>query len=366
MSAAVAFLTTGDMSAAYVLGMTKELKLGYTTGYWGSGPPAGALEAIKTAERLGYSSVWTAEAYGSDALTPLAWWGAHTSTMQLGTGIVQMSARTPAATAMAAMTLDHLSGGRVILGLGVSGPQVVEGWYGQPYPRPLARTREYIDIVRSIVRRDQPVQVSGEFYSMPYAGGTGLGKPLKSTIHPLRAEIPIYLGAEGPKNVALAAEVCDGWLPLFFSPKENDFYENCLNSGFTAAGDATKRDRFEVASTVTIVAGDDVEKCADMVRPFLALYAGGMGARDANFHFEVFARMGYEAVALRVQELYLQGKKAEAAASIPLAMVEDVALVGPLDKIRGELDRWRDTCITTFLVGGPAQMLGTYAELILG
>jgi F420-dependent oxidoreductase-like protein len=348
--------------------MTKDLKLGYSTGYWGSGPPGGALEAIKEAERLGYESVWTAEAYGSDALTPLAWWGAHTETVRLGTGIVQMSARTPAATAMAAMTLDHLSGGRLILGLGVSGPQVVEGWYGEPYPRPLARTREYVDIVRRIVRRDAPIDVHGEFYDMPFRGSasTGLGKPLKSTIHPLRTEIPIHLGAEGPKNVALAAEICDGWLPLFFSPKEDGFYRRCLADGFAAAADPDKADRFEVTSTMTIVPGDDVEKCADMVRPFLALYAGGMGARGANFHFEVFARMGYEDVALKVQDLYLQGKKGEAAAAIPLSMVEDVALVGPPDKIRGELDRWRETCITAFLVGGPAQLLPVYAELILG
>jgi len=346
--------------------MATQLKLGYSTGYWGSGPPAGALDAIQEAERLGYTSVWTAEAYGSDALTPLAWWGAHTQTVQLGTGIVQMSARTPAATAMAAMTLDHLSGGRLILGLGVSGPQVVEGWYGEPYPRPLARTREYVDIVRRIVRRNGPVDVHGEFYDMPLRGGTGLGKPLKSTIHPFRTEIPIHLGAEGPKNVALAAEICDGWLPLFFSPKEDAFYRRCLADGFAAAGDPAKGERFEVSSTMTIVPGDDVEKCADMVRPFLALYAGGMGARGANFHFEVFARMGYEDVALKVQDLYLQGKKGEAAAAIPLSMVEDVALIGPPDKIRAELDRWRETCITTFLVGGPKQVLPLYAELILG
>jgi F420-dependent oxidoreductase-like protein len=345
--------------------MAKELKLGYSTGYWGSGPPTGALEAVKEAERLGYTSVWTAEAYGSDALTPLAWWGSNTETVQLGTGIVQMSARTPAATAMAAMTLDHLSNGRLILGLGVSGPQVVEGWYGEPYPKPLARTREYVDIVRRIVRREEPLDVHGAFYDMPLRGGTGLGKPLKSTIHPLRKEIPIYLGAEGPKNVALSAEICDGWMPLFFSPKEDGFYRTCLEEGFAASGDPSKRGRFEVTSTITIVPGDDVDACADMVRPFLALYAGGMGARGANFHFEVFARMGYEDVALKVQDLYLQGKKAEAAAAIPLSMVEDVALVGPPDKIRGELDRWRETCITTFLVGGPRQVLPTYAELIL-
>lgn len=343
-----------------------ELKLGYNTGYWGSGPPAGALEAITTAESLGFSSIWTAEAYGSDALTPLAWWGAHTSTVQLGTSIVQMSARTPAATAMAAMTLDHLSGGRVMLGLGASGPQVVEGWYGQPYPKPLARTREYIEIVRRIMRRNEPVDFHGEFYDMPFRGGAGLGKPLKSTIHPFRTDIPIYLGAEGPKNVALSAEICDGWLPLFFSPKEDDFYRRCLNEGFERSGEVGKADRFDVAATIMIIPGEDAEKCADFVRPFLALYAGGMGARGANFHFEVFARMGYEDVALKVQDLYLAGKKQEAAASIPLAMVQDVALVGPPDKIRGELDQWRETCISTFLVSGPAQVLPMYAEMILG
>ena len=346
--------------------MATEIKLGYNTGYWGSGPPAGAFDAIQEAERLGYSSIWTAEAYGSDALMPLAWWGAHTERVQLGTAIMQMSARTPAATAMAAMTLDHLSNGRFILGLGASGPQVVEGWYGQPYPKPLARTREYVDLVRRIIRREEPVNVQGQYYQMPYSGGAGLGKPLKSTIHPLRKDIPIYLGAEGPKNVALAAEICDGWLPLFFSPKENDFYQGCLDEGFAAAADATKRERFEVAATVMIIPGDDPDKCADLVRPFLALYAGGMGARGANFHFEVFARMGYEDVALQVQDLYLQGKKQEAAAAIPLAMVEDVALVGPPDKIRGELEQWRDTCITTFLVSGPKQVLAPYAEMILG
>ena len=344
----------------------KNVTLGYSAGYWGSGPPTSALEAIREAESLGFDSVWTAEAYGSDALSPLAWWGSHTERIRLGTSIIQMSARTPAATAMAAMTMDHLSGGRFILGLGASGPQVVEGWYGRPYPKPLARTREYVQIIREIVRRDRPVEFHGEFYDMPYKEGTGLGKPLKSTIHPFRTEIPIWLGAEGPKNVALAAEICDGWLPLFFSPKEDAWYRRCLQEGFARSGEAGKADRFEVAVPVTVVPGDDVEKCADMVRPMLALYAGGMGARDTNFHFDVFARMGWEEVAVNVQNLYLAGKKAEAAAAIPLAMVEDVALVGPLDKIRDEAARWRETCITSFLVGGPAHLLSKYAEALLG
>lgn len=342
----------------------RPITLGYNTGYWSAGPPAGALEGIKEAERLGFDSAWTAEAYGSDALTPLAWWGASTERIRLGTGIVQLSARTPAATAMAAITLDHLSGGRFILGLGVSGPQVVEGWYGQPYPRPLARTREYVDVVRRMIARAEPVEHHGEFYDLPLQGGAGLGKPLKSTVHPLRSEIPIFLAAEGPKNVALSAEIADGWMPLFFAPKEDGFYRECLAKGFAAAGDPGKAERFEVASNLLVVPGDDVEQCADFIRPFLALYAGGMGARGANFHFEVFARMGYEDVATKVQDLYLQGKKGEAAAAIPLAMVEDVALVGPPGKIREELAVWRGTCITSFLVSGPASSLSTYAEML--
>jgi F420-dependent oxidoreductase-like protein len=346
--------------------MAKNITLGYTSGYWGSGPPANALEAIQEADRLGFDSVWTAEAYGSDALTPLAWWGSQTKNIRLGTSIMQMGARTPAATAMAAMTLDHLSGGRFILGLGASGPQVVEGWYGQPYEKPLARTREYVDIIRSIVRRDKPVNYRGKFYNMPIEGGTGLGKPLKSTVHPFRSNIPIFLGAEGPKNVALSAEICDGWLPLFFSPKEDAYYRQCLNEGFAKSGEANKADRFEIAATVSIIVGDDVEKCANMMRPMLALYAGGMGARGTNFHFEVFARMGYEDVALKVQDLYLAGKKDEAAACIPLSMVEDVALVGPIEKIRDDMAKWRESCITTFLVSGPPQVLSKYADIIHG
>jgi F420-dependent oxidoreductase-like protein len=250
--------------------------------------------------------------------------------------------------------------------LGASGPQVVEGWYGQPYPKPLGRTREYIDIVRQIIAREAPVQFSGEHYQMPYQGGTGLGKPLKSTIHPKRSHIPIYLAAEGPKNVALSAEICDGWLPLFFSPKDDAHYRQCLAEGFAASGDPSKAERFDVAATLMVIPGDDAEKCADMVRPFIALYAGGMGAKDVNFHFEVFARMGWESVATTIQELYLQGKKAEAAASIPLAMVQDVALVGPIDKIKDELAQWRETCLTTFLVSGPASVLGVYGDLLAG
>ena len=342
------------------------LQLGYSVGYWSSGPPRDALNSVIEAERLGFESVWTAEAYGSDALTPLAWWGASTSRIKLGTGIIQMSARTPSATAMAAMTIDHLSQGRFILGLGVSGPQVVEGWYGERYHRPLERTREYVSIVRSILRRDEPVTHAGNQYRLPYdgEGASGLGKPLKSTVHPFRNDIPIYLGAEGPKNVARSAEICDGWLPLFFSPSENDFYSSCLQEGFARSGSPEKADDFEVIAPVTVIPGDDVEACADMIRPMLALYAGGMGAKGANFHFDVFARMGYEDVALKVQDLYLEGKKQEAAAAIPLKMVEDVALVGPPEKIKEELSRWEETVLTTLLLSGPTSMLQTYVDIL--
>ena len=331
------------------------MKLGYHTGYWSAGPPAGAAEAIAEAERLGFDSIWTAEAYGSDCLTPLAWWGASTSRIRLGTNILQMAARTPAATAMAAITLDHLCGGRFVLGLGASGPQVVEGWYGQPYPRPLARTREYIAVVRQIIARERPVEYDGEFFQLPYPGGTGLGRPLKSTVHPLRTNIPIFLAAEGPKNVALAAEIADGWLPMFFSPASDGFYRAALAEGFARAG--RTGEGFEVPAMVPVVIDDDVSAAADRVRPSLALYIGGMGAKSMNFHRDVFARMGYEAVCEKVQELYLGGQKREAATAIPTALVEDVALVGPLAKVRDELSRWRESVITTLLVGGDAASL---------
>src|SRR3954468_15560624 len=228
------------------------MKLGLSTGYWSAGPPAGVEESIAAAESLGFDSMWTAEAYGSDALTPLAWWGAKTSRIKLGTAIAQISARTPAAMAMAAMTLDHLSGGRFILGLGASGPQVVEGWYGRPYPRPLERTREYVEIIRRVWARNGPVTYDGRQYQLPYAGeaGTGLGKPLQSTVHPLRADIPVYLGAEGPKNVALAAEIADGWLPIFYHPERGaSLYDDAL---------AGAPDGFEIACPVTVVINDDV------------------------------------------------------------------------------------------------------------
>lgn len=338
------------------------MKLGYHIGYWSSGPPAGALDAIRTAEELGFDSVWTAEGYGSDALTPLAWWGAATSRVTLGTNIVQMSARTPTATAMAALTLDHLSGGRFVLGLGASGPQVVEGWYGQPYPKPLARTREYVDIIRKVVARDAPVTHDGAFYQLPVQGGTGLGKPLKPTVHPLRRHIPIYLAAEGPKNVALSAEICDGWLPLFFSPKSDGFYRAALEEGF--ARRSGRPAEFEVAASVPVIVHDDVEQAADLIRPSLALYIGGMGAKNMNFHHDVFARMGYADVADKVQDLYLAGRKDEATAAIPTQLVEDTSLIGPPEKIRDELAAWEETVVTTLLVRGDAATLRKVADAL--
>src|SRR5215210_1500820 len=247
--------------------MARDLRLGLNTGYWGAGPPQGIRETIAEAERLGFDSLWAAEAYGSDVLTPLAWWGSHTRRLRLGTAIIQMSARTPAATAMAAMTMDHLSGGRFVLGLGVSGPQVVEGWYGQPFAKPLARTREYIDIIRKVLAREGPVTHEGAHYPLPRPGGTGLGKALKPTVHPLRADLPIILGAEGPKNVALAAEIADGWFPIYYSPaKDAELYAPSLDEGFGRTGARRTPDDFEVIAMVPVVVDDDVEKAADSMR----------------------------------------------------------------------------------------------------
>ena len=342
------------------------MKLGLSLGYWGSAPPADLVDQVVEAERLGFDSVWTAEAYGSDCFTPLAWVGAHTERIKLGTGIAQLSARTPAACAMAAMTLDHLSRGRAILGVGASGPQVVEGWYGLPYPKPLARTREYIEVIRRITARKEPVTFEGEFYQLPYPGGSGLGKPLKSTIHPFRPDLPVYLAAEGPKNVAMSAEIADGWLPMFYSPHNDAHFRQALDEGFSRPGARRTPDDFEIVLTVPFVPGDDLEACADLLRPFYALYAGGMGARGQNFHFDAMARLGYEEVATKVQDLYLTGRKQEAAALIPTELIEQVALIGPLAKIREELPEWRKSIVTTMLVSGPPDLLRTAAEVVLG
>jgi F420-dependent oxidoreductase-like protein len=346
--------------------MSGELKLGVNLGYWGGGPPPNVAETVRAAEEVGADSIWTAESYGSDVFTPLAWWGAGTSRVKLGTAIAQISARTPAATAMAALTLDHLSNGRVILGLGVSGPQVVEGWYGQPFAKPLARTREYVKVLRDIWAREGTLTSEGPHYPLPMPGGTGLGKPLKANVHPLRPEIPIYLAAEGPKNIALAGEICDGWLPLFYSPYHDGFYRDALAEGFARAGARHTAEDFEVAATVPLIVTDDVEAAADLLRPMYALYFGGMGARETNFHADVAIRMGYEAEVETIKDLYLGGDKQAAAAAVPTTLVEQLALIGPADKIRHELPAWRESIVTTMLVGGDAAMIRTAAELILG
>jgi F420-dependent oxidoreductase-like protein len=345
--------------------MSSQLKLGVNLGYWGGGPPPNVDAAVRAAEEVGADSIWTAESYGSDVFTPLAWWGAATERVKLGTAIAQISARTPAATAMAALTLDHLSGGRMVLGLGVSGPQVVEGWYGQPFAKPLARTREYVKILRDIWAREGVLSNDGPHYPLPLPGGTGLGKPLKANVHPLRAEIPIYLAAEGPKNIALSAEICDGWLPLFYSPYHEDFYRDALKEGFARPQARHGQDDFEVAATVPLIVTDDVEAAVDMLRPMYALYFGGMGAKDKNFHADVAVRMGYGAEVETIKELYLSGDKNAAAAAVPTRLVEQLALIGPAAKIRNELAAWRESIVTTLLIGGDAGMIRTAAELVL-
>jgi F420-dependent oxidoreductase-like protein len=342
------------------------MKLGITLGY--SGPTLALdLPLYQEAERLGYHVAWSAEAYGSDAVVPLTWLGAHTSRIALGTGILQMQARTPANTAMTAMTLDQLSGGRFILGLGVSGPQVIEGWHGVAYGKPLARTREYVSILRRIFAREAPLEHSGEYYRIPYAGAdaTGLGKPLKSILHG-RRDIPIYLAAIGPKNVALAAEIADGWIPVFFSPQRFSLFDEAIQAGFAKADGGKDESRFAIAPYVRVEMGDDVQACRDSVKPDLALYVGGMGARGRNFYNDLVRRYGYEEAAENVQNLYLEGRKGEAAAAVPDALVDEVALCGPRARIAERLELWRrvPNLILSVRTRSPAAMR-TLAELAL-
>src|SRR6266536_2598301 len=322
------------------------MELGLHLGYWGS-QPVDVWPLVEEAERLGFGSIWSAEAYGSDAVSWLSWVASRTSRLEFGTAIMQIPARTPAATAMTAITLDHLSGGRFRLGLGMSGPQVVEGWHGVPYGKPLVRTREYVEIVRAILRRDKPVALAGEHYRIPSEGGTGLGKPLKTIVHPLRSDLPIYLAAIGPKNVALAAEVADGWLPTFYAPAHATLFEASIAEGLAASG--RPRDAFDVAPMVSVVVGDDVQACRDLIKPFLALYVGGMGARGRNFYHDLVVRYGYEEAAATVQDLYLEGRKGEAAGAIPDELVDDVALAGPPDRIADRLSLWREAGVDTLI-----------------
>jgi F420-dependent oxidoreductase-like protein len=332
------------------------VKLGLNLGYAPPGTnPASLVPLVQTAEALGFDSVWAAEAWGTDAVTVLAWLGASTSTIKLGSAIMQIPGRTPANTAMTAATLDLMSGGRMILGLGTSGPQVVEGWHGQPWGKPLGKTREYIELVRAALRREV-VEHEGEHYRIPYdgPGATGLGKPLKLMLRPLRADIPIYLAAIGPKNVALAYEIADGWLPIFVIPERFD----------DAFG--TPPEGFEVAATVNVLVGDDVQALRDALKPQLALYIGGMGAKGRNFYNSLVRRYGFETDAERIQELYLGGHHRDAIAAVPDELVDAVALVGPKRRIRERLAAWRETPVTTLIVGSPQpDALQVMAELVL-
>ena len=336
------------------------MRLGLALGYWGAAPTPGFVELAREAERLGYDSVWTAEAWGSDAFTPLTWIAAHTSRIRLGTAVAQMAARTPTATAMHAMTLDHLSGGRFMLGLGLSGPQVVEGWYGRPFPRsPLTSVREYVDVVRQVLRREQPVTLHGDYHPLPYDGpdGTGLGRPLKPILHPLRADVPILLGAEGPRNIAQTARIADGWLPLYFSPEHAADHAEALAG--TGPG-------FTVAPLVHARVCADVTAGLASVQAMLGFYIGGMGARGRNFHADLMARMGYRDEARRVQELFLAGRRAEAVAAVPAAFADEISLIGPRERIADRLAAWRSGPVTDLLVTArdPAT-LRTLAELVL-
>jgi F420-dependent oxidoreductase-like protein len=338
--------------------VTHDLGLGLNVGYWVT--PGDATPLVLAAERLGYDSVWTAESWGSDALTPLAWYGARTSRIKLGTSVIQLSARTPAATAMAAATLDHLSGGRLMLGLGVSGPQVVEGWYGVPFAQPLERTREYVDLLRVMWRRQRPARNIGRHYPLPYRPGTGLGKPLMLNIPVLRDDIPIYLGAEGPGNVALAAEIADGWLSLFTDPQKiGEIYGDAL---------AAAPPGFDIAASVNVIVSDDLPAAMRAAKQVLGFYIGGMGARRRNYHLDVISRMGYPEAGRRVQQLFLEGRREEAIDAVPDELADAMCLLGPIGRIRERLGLWRNSPVTTLLVMGPSseQGLREVRDAVLG
>ena len=326
------------------------MRLGLNIGYSGSSvvdPTPLVLEA----ERLGYHSVWAAEAYGSDVVTVLSWIAARTESIDVGAAIMQMPARTPAMTAMTAATLSELSGGRFLLGLGLSGPQVVEGWHGEAYGKPLGKTREYVSIVRAALARDEPVTHEGEHYQVPYAGAnaTGLGKPLRLIVHPRHA-IPLYLASIGPRNVALTAEIADGWLPAFYSPlRAAEVWGEHLTAGFARSGDPGKAERFDTAVALPVAITDEPERARAAVKPMLALYVGGMGARGRNFYFDLSCRYGYEAAAKRIQELYLAGNKAEAAAAVPDDLVDETSLIGSESEVADRLEVWRASGVTTLV-----------------
>ncbi|MFL1903433.1 LLM class F420-dependent oxidoreductase [Streptomyces tauricus] len=323
------------------------MRLGLALGYWGRGPSADHVPLAREAERLGYDSVWTAESWGSDAFTPLTWIAAQTSRIKLGTAVAQMAARSPTTTAMHALTLDHLSGGRVMLGLGLSGPQVVEGWYGRPFPKsPLTATREYVDVVRQVLRREGPVELDGRFHPHPYRGddGTGLGKALKPITHPLRPELPVLLGAEGPKNIAQTTRIADGWLPLYWSPTRTEVYEASLGAA---------PEGFLVAPMARAKVCDDVAEGLLPVKAMLGFYIGGMGHAARNFHADLMGRMGFGEETRRIQELFLAGRREEAVRAVPDAFADEISLVGPRERIAERLELWRKGPVTDLLLLSP-------------
>jgi F420-dependent oxidoreductase-like protein len=344
------------------------MKLGLMVGYSGARASLN-LDFIHRAESLGFDSVWTAEAYGSDAVTPATWILALTQKIHVGTAIMQMPARTPACAAMTAMTLDHLSGGRFRLGLGPSGPQVVEGWHGASYAKPLTRAREYIEIIRAILERKAPVEYEGYHYQIPYRGkdATGLGKPLKSILHG-NPKLPIYVAAMRPKALETAAEIADGCFPLWMHPERPETILEPVEAGLKKAG-KTFAD-FDIAPGCTVILGDDVTAVRDMVKPMLALYIGGMGAKSQNFYNEYATKLGFGDAATRIQNLYLDGKKKEATAEVPDALVDGIALVGPAARIRDRLGAWKDAAkkghVGTLMVGaGQPEVLELLAKEVL-
>ncbi len=342
------------------------MKLGLNLGFLTSANPNPVPLAIQ-AERLGYDSVWVAEAWGSDAVSLLAWVGASTTRIGLGTAILQIPSRTPALTAMTAATLDRLSGGRLLLGLGVSGPQVVEGWHGVPYGKPLSRTRETIEIIRRVLARDEPLSYHGETYSIPLDSGTGLGKPLKLMMAPLRRSIPIYVAAIGPKNIALAAEIADGWLPIFYSPFHADVFQESLDAGFSRRSEDCGSSSFDVAAGVSVALGPDLDACFDALKPSLALYLGGMGAKGKNFYNDLACRYGYEKQAAHIQDLYLGGKKRDAIAAVPNELVDQVSLCGPKARIADRIEVWKAAGVSTLVCGlTDASALPVLAEILKG
>jgi F420-dependent oxidoreductase-like protein len=343
------------------------MRLGLNLGLFATAV-ADNFAVVEEAERLGFHSVWTAEAYGSDAATPLAYIAARTERIKLGSAVFQMPARTPAMTAMTATSIDRMSNGRMLLGLGVSGPQVVEGWHGRPYGKPLGVTREYVEILRSMFSRKEPVTHAGAFYELPYTGAdaTGLGKPLKLMMGPKNRDIPIYIAAIGPKNVSLTAEIADGWLPVFFSPEQTTrVYQPRLDEGFAKSGEADKADAFDIAPTVSALVTNDIEGGRLQMKPAIALYIGGMGAKGKNFYNDLARRYGYEQAAETIQDLYVDGKKMEATMAVPDDLVDELCLVGPPDRLKDRLDVWKDAGVTTLVVGtSDISTIRTLAELV--